>query len=356
MIPGWDNLPRIADLSFQWPALLGLLGLAPLLGLAWVRGTRAGAVGSTRFPGLSAELARQAPGSSARRIGVSLLWLCSLTLLALAAARPQATVSLPAREATLVLAIDVSGSMRADDLKPTRLAAAKQAARAFVERQPAHVRIGLVSFAGSAALSQSPTRKRAEILAAIDRLQPQRGTALGAGLVVALSHAIPQAGIDVEKALYGRSQRRRHNEPEPPPAPPMAPGSNHAAAVVLLSDGQPNTGLDPSEAAKLAARHGVRVYTIGVATPEGATLSGEGWSVRTRLDEDTLKRIAATTHAEYFRAGSIDDLHRIHRSLGARLVMEIRRSTELSGTLAALGGALALLAAVLGLRWFNRVI
>ena len=147
-------------------------------------------------------------GSLARRRLPPLLWLLALAALLLAVARPQATLTLPSRVDTVILALDMSGSMKATDLAPTRMAAAREAAaKSFVDEQPDHVRVGVVGIAAAAAVVQSPTTKREDILAAIERLEPQRGTALGSGLVIALDTALPAARIDVDGFINPRRDR-----------------------------------------------------------------------------------------------------------------------------------------------------
>jgi len=135
-----------------------------------------------------------------------------------------------------------------------------------------------------------------------------------------------------------------------------APGSNGSAAIVLQSDGQANTGYDPLEAAKMAAAHGVRIFTVGIGTTAGTTLGFDGWSMRVRLDEDALKKIAATTRGEYYQAADAAELKSIYRRLTTRLVLEKKRSTEITALVVALGAALATLGALLSLFWFNRIL
>ncbi len=284
---------------------------------------------------------------------------------------------LPSRVETVMLAIDASGSMRATDVKPDRISAAQSAAKTFIADQPGHVRIGVVAVAGAAAVVQAPTESREELVQAIDRFQLQRGTALGSGLIISLATLLPQGSIDVEKLINPPSG------PPPPagrelgggknttgtadaagkagkaaaakPAAPVAPGANRSAAIVLLSDGVSNVGPDPLKMAQVAADHGVRVFTVGVGTADGATLTTNGWSARVRLDEDTLKKIAATTGGEYFRAGTAPDLKKIYKALSAQLAFERAMSTEVTSLFVAMGAAFAMLGALLSLLWFNRI-
>ncbi|MBC7779696.1 MAG: VWA domain-containing protein, partial [Proteobacteria bacterium] len=288
------------------------------------------------------------------------LWLIAFIALALAIARPQAVLPLPTRLESVILAVDVSGSMRATDLKPNRIAAAQEAAKAFIQDQPEHVRIGVVAVAGTAALTQSPTRNREELVAAIDRFQLQRGTALGAGLLIALVTMLPDSGIDTDAVMNGRAAQPALPDPlkksAGEPFKPVPPGSNSQAAIVLLSDGQSNTGPEVLKIAELAAERGVRIFTVGMGTPEGITLSAEGWSMRVRLDEDVLKKVAAVTEGEYFRAANTKELSDIYRGLSRQLTFDKQQLTEITALFVGLAGLLMATAAVLSMARFGRIL
>ena len=347
------------SLTLQWPAMLWGLAALPLLAAfhAWQRLREKR--GALRYTGLGPVEAAGGRSARLRRFVPPVLMFLGLAALLFAIARPQAALVMPARVENIILAIDVSGSMKATDMAPDRITAASNAAKAFVEEQPGKVRIGVVSIAASAAVAQSPTDNREQILQAIDRFQLQRGTALGSGLIISLATLMPEAGINAEKIISGKP-------PFPPGGvfpgsgtpefKPVAPASNGSAVIVLLSDGQSNMGPDPIAMATIAAEHGVRVYTVGVGTPEGTTLSANGWSMRVRLDEDALKKIAATTRADYFRAGDSAALKKIYSKLSARLVLEKRQMMEVTALFAGLGALLALCAALMSLSWFNRII
>ncbi|GIK86997.1 MAG: VWA domain-containing protein [Burkholderiales bacterium] len=349
-------------MKFLWPEALGLLLLVPLAALLylWLLGRRKRL--ALRFANLP--LVREALGRAAgwRRHVPPVLFLLAITAMLIAAARPTAVVTLPSQQDTVILAMDVSGSMRATDVEPNRLVAAQNAAKAFIAEQPMTTRIGIVSFAGTAALVQPPTRNREDLIAAIDRFQLQRATAIGSGLIVSLAAIFPEAGIDISQFTYGRDQRampldgaRKAAAAEKEPFKPVPPGSYQSAAIILLTDGQRTTGPDPVEAAKMAADRGVRVFTVGVGTPQGEVIGFEGWSMRVRLDEDTLKQIANITQGEYFYAGTAVDLKKIYQNLNSRLVLE-RKETEVSGMFALAGALLALLAAGLSVLWFHRIL
>lgn len=283
----------------------------------------------------------------------------------LASARPLAVITLPSQQQTLVLAMDVSGSMRATDVKPNRLVAAQEAAKSFITELPRHVRVGIVAFAGSAQVTQLPTVNRDDLVTAIDSFQLQRGTATGNGIVMALATLFPDAGIDL--AALGNNNGNARNgarslpglassAAQPPKEfTPVPPGSYTSAAIIMLTDGQRTTGVDPLEAAKIAADRGVRVYTVGIGTVDGETIGFEGWSMRVKLDEETLKSIATRTQGEYFYAGTAADLKKVYETLSTRLTVE-KKETEISGLFALLGAVLALLSAGLSLLWFHRII
>jgi Ca-activated chloride channel family protein len=347
--------------KFLWPGLLWcLLALPALVALyLWLLARRKKA--AVRYASLSMVKEAMGAGSTFRRHVPPFLFLLALGAMIAAMARPTAIVLLPTQQQTIILAMDVSGSMRAKDVQPNRLVAAQEAAKAFVADLPGSVRVGVVSFAGTAAVVQQPTHSREDVVAAIDRFQLQRGTAIGSGIIVALATIFPDAGINVSELIYGRDGGPKP-APIPPPAKdpkqdfkPVPPGSYPSAAIILLTDGQRTAGPDSMEAAKMAADRGVRVFTVGVGTPTGEVIGFEGWSFRARLDEDTLKAIANATRGEYYFAGDAVKLKQIYENLNARLVYE-RKETEITAFFAAAAAALALLAALLSLAWFNRIV
>jgi len=345
-------------MSFLWPDLLWSLAVVPLLVALYFWALSRRKKVAVRYAGLV--LVREAAGAQRwRRHVPPLLLLLAITTLLLAVARPTAVVTLPSKHETVILTMDVSGSMRASDVAPTRLGAAQLAARSFVEQQPRSTRVGIVTFGGGAALVQPPTQSRDDLLQAIDRFELQRGTAVGSGILMSLKTIFPDEEIelpsfDARKAATATSLDAPHR-PAAEPAMRVAPGSFTSAVVILLSDGQTTTGPDPLEAAKLAADHGVRIYTVGIGTPNGEILIGDGWSMRVRLDEEALKAIAKTTDAEYFYAATADDLKKVYDSLNSKLVFETR-DTEITSLFAAVAAALAVVSALLSMLWFNRVL
>ena len=349
-------------MTFLWPTALWLLAGVPLLVAfyVWLLKRRKQAIA---YPNLA--LVKRAMGktSSVRRHIPPALFLAALALMVLALARPAATLTLPSQHETVILAIDVSGSMRADDVKPTRLAAAQAAARTFINNTPSSTRIGLVTFAGSAALVQAPTSNREDLLAAIDQLQLQNATAVGSGILVSLKALFPDQDFEVRPSGALRASRGSAAAGGSAPisgvpkaeVKPVPPGSYKSAVVILLTDGQTTTGPDPVDAARLAAERGVRVFTVGVGTPDGQILTGEGWSIRVRLDEDALKVIADMTRAEYFFAGNAFDLKKVYEALTTRLVLE-KKETEVTALFSAIAAALAMVSGTLSLLWFNRIL
>ena len=342
-------------MNLLWPDWLWSLLLLPALVLAYLALLARRKKNTVRLA--SVALVRQAMGAGPgwRRHLPPALLLLAVAVLLLASARPTARLKLPSQQETIVLAMDVSGSMRATDVAPNRLVAAQVAAKTFVAGLPRTVRIGVVSFAGTAAIVQAPTFSREDVVAAIDRFQLQRGTAIGSGLVLSLATLFPDEGIDLSQITGQKAMPPTPDEAKArKPFVPVEPGSYSSAAIILLTDGQRTTGPDPMEAAKMAAERGVKVYTVGVGTKNGEVIGFEGWSMRVRLDEDTLKSIANATRANYFYAGTAEDLKAVYQGLSSRLVVETKE-TEITGLLAAAGALLALLAAGLSVWWFGRV-
>jgi Ca-activated chloride channel homolog len=353
---------KVGALTFLWPSMLWLLAAVPLLLLIYWRMLRRRSKLAARFARLQTTggLAGK-PGRFWRHLP-GLLMLLGLTAMIFAVARPQAAIVLPSRVETVILAMDMSGSMRATDVAPDRITAAKAAAKSFIDDQPRQVRIGVVGVAGTAAVVQAPTKTRTDVLQAIDRLEPQRGTALGSGLIIALATLLPDADIDVQQFINGPNPRAQASEPMRKPGAgaekrePSQPGANNSAAIVLLSDGQSNTGPDPMKAVEILADQGVRVFTVGIGTVEGTKVTAEGWSMRVKLDEETLKKIAAATDGEYFRAGNATDLKKIYQYLSAKLALEKRETTEITSLFVALGAVLAMIAALVSMSWYNRIL
>jgi len=350
---------RLTGFTVLWPGMLWLLVLMPVLAALYFRLAARKQDSLAQLPGLWHSLASQSKGAAARRTVPVVLLLLGLLALLAAVSRPQAILTLPLVHKDVILALDTSGSMRAADVTPDRLTAAKNAARTFIERKPSRTRVGIVTVSGNATLVQSPTDKTEDLLKALDRVQLQRGTALGAGLYVSLATLLPDAGINIDALVHGRpdfSARWSFGpDGKKEERKPVPPGSNRSAAIVLLSDGENNTGPEPLAAAKLAAEHGVRVYTVGVGSVEGIALDVDGWSMRVSLDEETLRKVAEITLGEYYAAGSAQDLRRIYEQLSARMAMGRASTVEITAFFVALGALLLALSAFCSMLWFNRV-
>jgi Ca-activated chloride channel family protein len=346
-------------MQFLWPQNLWLLLALPVLVGLYLLLLRRKKKMAVRYASLTFVKEAMGRGQQMRRHVPPALFLLSMVALVLAASRPVAVVTLPSNQQTIILAMDVSGSMRATDVQPNRLVAAQNAAKAFIGELPRHVKVGIVAFAGSAQVAQLPTTNREDLVTAIDRFQLQRATATGNAIVISLATLFPDAGIDLESMHGGRDRQRGYSlDSEKKPKKeftPVAPGSYPSAAIIMLTDGQRTTGVDPLEAAKMAAERGIRVYTVGIGTVDGETIGFEGWSMRVRLDEETLKSIANKTSAEYYYAGTAQDLKKVYEALSSKLTVE-KKETEVAALFALAAAALALASAGLSLLWFNRIL
>ncbi len=349
-------------LSFMWPEFLWLLLVVPLLVLVYIWLLQRRKKLTLRYASLA--IVKEAMGARMhwRRHVPPALFLVAVTATLLAASRPLAVVTLPSDHATVMLAMDVSLSMRATDVKPNRLVAAQEAAKVFLQELPRGVRVGIVTFAGTAQVVQPATLNREDLVAAIDRFQMQRGTAIGSGIVVALSELFPDDGLDVGELTYGSGKRGTSIDDAAKGAKkpkkefvPVAPGSYESAAIVMLTDGRRTTGIDTLEAAKMAADRGVRVYSIGLGKVDGEVAGFEGWGMYMKLDESTLKAVAQTTQAEYFIASDAASLKKVYEKLSTRLQVD-KKETEIAALLALLAAVLAIGAAALSLVWFHRIV
>ena len=345
-------------MKFIWPSLLWLLAALPLLVALYFWLLARKRRSTVRVASVTVAKLALGRGPGWRRHVPPLLMLLALGALVFAIARPTAIVTLPLSERTIILAMDVSGSMRAEDIKPNRLVASQEAAKTFIRNLPREVKVGVVSFAGTAAVVQAPTTSHEDAIAAIDRFQLQRATATGSGIILSLATLFPDHGIEIQhvtgqRNFPGRPLGRAPEETKPK-FTPVEPGSHKSAAIIMLTDGQRTTGPDPLDAAKMAAERGVRVYTVGMGTTAGEVIGFEGWSMRVRLDEETLKTVSTATLGEYFYAGTAEDLKKVYEALSSRMVVE-RKETEVSALFAALGALLAVLSAGLSVWWFGRV-
>jgi Ca-activated chloride channel family protein len=336
-------------MDFLWPNMLWLLLLVPLLIIAYILAQRRRQRYALRYASLSLVKEALGKGPGLRRHIPPFLFLLGLGVMIVALARPVAVVRVPAEEGTVILTLDTSGSMAADDLSPNRMEAAKAAARAFIERQPNSVRVGIVSFSDDAFVVQAPTNDQEAAIAAINRLFPQRGTAIGRGLQTSINALFETPDSDLPPA--GQFPLQAAPTPTPPPVPK---GTFVPGIVVLLTDGENNLGPDPAEVAQEAADRGVRVFTVGIGSKEGSVLQIQGRSIRTRLDEDLLKEVALTANGTYYNAQNEGELQKIYENLGTRLVLKTEK-TEVTAGLTGIAAALSILGGLFSLLWFNRL-
>ncbi|MGH7121786.1 MAG: VWA domain-containing protein [Acetobacteraceae bacterium] len=322
---------------------------------------------------------KRAVGASgrARRHIPPALFLAALTLLIIGIARPSAVMTSSLHKSTIILAMDVSLSMRATDVKPSRIRAMRTAAKQFVTRQPGGVLVGLVAFSDDAFLIQTPTSDHAALDSSISRLQVQFRTAIGSAILTGLSALFPHEDFGVSPFDTARTYFRRGLNGFGGAGPyggggsngggaplgfrpsknfvPVPPGSDHAAVIILLTDGCSNIGPDPLYAAHIAAEHGVRIYTVGFGTDHGTLMNFRGWRMPARLCQEPLKQIADLTRAKYFRATSAQQLQTVYKLLSKSIVVETKQ-TEITSLFAAGAALFALLAVALSVLWFSRIL
>lgn len=358
-------------MEFTWPVMLWALALLPA-SIAWyvlaVRRIRRTAARRFAEAPLFAQIAVRLPAVR-RHISMG-LYFAALALLLGAAARPVMAVPLPVNRATVILTIDTSGSMAAPDLQPTRLGAAQEAARGFLDVFPPGPRVGLVTFSTYATLMVPPTDDRGALREALDGLKPQEATAIGDGIAVSL-RAIPGRASSVPGSSGPGSAAAPPSGQAPfgqapfaaPPGPPPAgmpgqagqPEDLPPAAIILLTDGGQNAGTaDPIRMAVLAKQLKVRIYTIGLGTPGGGVFNYQGQMVLVPFDPTLLQQIAAITDAKFFMSPTAGDLRQIYRELGRTIGWE-KRKTEVSALFVAGAGMLMLGGGALSLLWMGRL-
>ena len=341
--------------------LWSLLAVPILIGVyVYVLGRRK--LSAVRYANIAMVKQAIGPGAAIRRHLPPALFLVGAMVALAATARPSAMFTLLSQRSLVVLAMDVSVSMRANDVAPDRITAARTAAKAFIKDMPDTMQVAVVAFAGSAMLAQPPTTDHELLTAAIDGFVLQRATAIGSAIIMSLETIFP--GVDFgQQGLpeYQRSRRgaRALDQPAPPAetAPPLAvaqPGSYKQAVVILLTDGQATAGPHPVAAARMAADRGVRVFTVGLGTDAGVIPGGNGQSIQVQFDEETLKTVADLTAGKYYHAASGTDLSEVYRELTTELIQE-REQTEVSFVFAALAALLIIGAGGLSVLWSNRL-
>lgn len=335
-------------MSFIWSSLLYLLLIVPLLVWMYFRAQRKRREMVARYGSLG--VVRDASSIPVtRRHLPAIVFLIGITILIASIARPQAIVSLPKLEGTVILTFDVSGSMSATDLQPTRMEAAKAAAREFAKKQPANVLIGVVAFSDGGLTVQAPTTEREQTFATIDRLEPKRGTSLGNGLLVSLNTIVVSAG---DKPFLSTTNL---SDPAAPQTPDNLPqGWYPSSVIVVFSDGENNQNPDPVSIADFAADLGVRIYTVGIGSLEGADISVDGFTIHSQLDEGLLRNISDASGGQYYNATNQDDMLRIYSDLKPKLSIRPEKM-EVTSLFAGVGILFFILAGALSLLWFGRV-
>jgi Ca-activated chloride channel family protein len=342
-------------MTFLWPQYLWLMLAVPVLPMLYLWLLHRRGRPALRYSSL--DVVRAASSNRWRRHVPPALLLLACSVLLFAAARPQARVTLPWARSSIMLAMDVSLSMKVTDVKPTRIAAAQDAAKTFLGELPKNIDVGLVTFAANAQVAQRATLDRPSLISAIDAFQMQLGTAVGSAIVVCLAELFPDDGINLEDMTLGPRQKSRgrgEKESVPKQITPVAPGSYDSAAIILLSDGRRTTGVDTLEAAKMAADRGVRIYVVGLGTVDGEAATPDGMAIYMRLDEPTLREVARMTGGEYHHAGTAENLRSVYQNLGSRLQV-MPREIDLTGPLALVAALLLLVAASLSVIWFVRI-
>ena len=329
-------------MTFLWPWALLLLAAVPVLALGYRRLEARQAERRQQLASLGLVVGGAGSAPGRRRHLAPVLLLGALSLLAIGLARPEATIVEPRREGTVVLAFDVSTSMAATDLRPSRMEAAKSAARRFVESQPPSIRIGVVAFGESGVIAQRPTTSRTQVLAAVNRLTPQGGTAVGRGILTSLS------------AIAGRSVVADES-PSGSELDGADIGYFGSSAIILLSDGEDTSGLEPLPLAELASVAGVRIHPIGIGSPEGTVLEVGGFQVATALDETLLRKVAETTDGTYYAAADEKALSEVYSTIELGWTTQAKR-LEVTALFATAAAVLVLAAALLALSRSGRVV
>lgn len=344
-------------MQFLWSPLLWSLALVPLLVALYVWLQTRRRKYAVRYTSLTLIKPALTSYSRLRRYLPPTLFFLALALMLIGLARPVALVRTPVQEGTIILALDSSQSMSTRDMDPNRFEAARAAARAFIDKRVGGgADIGVVTFAANAAIVQMPTTKSSELQSAIDTLFLQRGTAIGEGILTSMDAIAMANGGDAPAPNVNSSL----DLPREPLLPKVAPGTWIPAIIVLLTDGQNRNGIDPLEAAQMAADRGVRVYTVGIGSRDpvvlpnsfggGATFGNNGGRFNQELDEDALRAIADKTGGEYFYAANSAELEKIYSNLGLNLVLKLEK-VELTVWLTAGATALLLLALALSMVW-----
>ncbi|MBK8903308.1 MAG: VWA domain-containing protein [Anaerolineaceae bacterium] len=333
-------------MTFIWPIMLLSLLLMPLLVWYYLRQVKLRDQGTAALGPLGLVQSGDGTAVGRHRHVPPALFAVGLTLLLFSLSRPELPVSLPRIEGTVILAFDVSSSMLAEDLEPNRIEAAKEAARLFVENQPSTIRVGVVAFSNGGLVVQPPTDVQADVLSTIDRLSPQGGTSLGQGIFTALNAIAGEAIVLDEAALEAGNLAES--------VAALQIDDFSSAVIVLLSDGENTEFPEPLAIAQIAAEAGVRVYTVGIGSPEGAQLEIDGFSVVTQLNEPMLQEIASLTNGTYYFAANEAELRDIYENVDLQFTIR-GEQTEITAILAGISLLFMLVSAALSMLWFGRV-
>ena len=327
-------------MSFIWPWVLVSLLALPLCVFVYMRLQRKRSRDAASLGTMGTVREWTTALAGRRRHVPPIIFLIAVALLALASARPQLTLPLPRMEGTVMLALDVSSSMTADDVDPTRMDVAKLAAKTLVDQRTGGAKIGVVAFGEGGLVVQPPIDDDEALYATIDRLVPDSGTSLGRGILTALNVVSPESGFSSgEPALVDGAAPR---------------GAFAPAIIVLLTDGENTDPPDPIEVAQMAIERGVRVYTVGLGSEDGTTIEIDGFNLFTQLNEPVLQEIALLTEGVYFRIEDIDDLPSVYDQLETEFVVE-SREVEVTSAFGGVSALLLLVGGALSLFWFGRM-
>ena len=329
-------------MTFIWPWVLLAMLVLPVSVFFYVRLYRKRSRDAARLGAFGAVRVAATSSVGRRRHIPPIVFLVGVALLVLASARPQVEVPLPRREGIVVLVFDVSASMGAEDAEPNRLGAAQSVARALIERRPDSAKIGVVAFGEGGLVVQPPTDDSKALDATIDRLVPQSGTSLGVGILTALNVLTMSSDIS-EGPLEPESSETSETR-----------GAFAPAIIVLLTDGENTDPPDPLEMAQSAINLGVRIYTVGVGSAEGATLEIDGFVIFSQLNEVVLQEIALLTEGNYFRVEDAGDIQLIYEELETEFVVE-PREIEVTAVVGGISSLLLLAGGAMSMLWFGRI-
>ncbi len=347
-------------MTFAWPYALPAVGLIPVMVLLYRQLLKGRVARAAKLASQGFRPSAAAAKLNRRRHVPYVFFFLGLSALLFSLARPQTTISVPNREGTVVLAFDVSNSMRADDLKPTRMQAAQTAAKEFVDKQPGNVKVGVVAFNDGAVATQQPTVDKKAVKAAIDRMTTSGSTSIGQGLFASLSLI---AGKPIGSSQLGAPADTGGSD-NSTAVNPDAQGSAidgidigyfGNAAIVVLSDGEDRSDTKPADVAKLASVAGVKVYPIGIGSTDGTIVDIDGFKISTALDEPLLQELAKLTDGQYFNAADAGSLKQVYGSIDLEWKREPQK-TEITALIAAISGLLLAVGSFLSILWFGKVV